>query len=293
MKTKSVLTVRRIPPKTKHAYLRVYEGATVDKFVKKPINELNLAGGKYIRWGNRIEADTDKSSIIYNKSEGIANATNKKLSRQLFIKNKVRTPQLVTPTDVKSTQFPIIARPSTHAKGKNFVTLKNVDDFTKHYNANEKNGWYYSEFINKEREFRVHCAHGKVLGVMEKARGSDNIAWNRAVTGEAFTRIAQKDYIFSICFQALKAVKTLGLDFAGVDVLLLGKEGFVLEVNTSPTLNSSDFISDQYAKYFDWLNASDKRRDHWDFTKFENAQSFAWKQFQLLDLPNPGKTETV
>ena len=64
-------------------------------------------------------------------------------------------------------------------------------------------------------------------------------------------------------------------------------EGYVLEVNTSPTLNSSDFVSEQYAKYFDWLNRSDKRRDHWDFTEFKASESFAWKNFQLMDQKNP------
>lgn len=287
MKSEAVLTVRRIPPRTKKPYLRIYEGAKVDSFTKKPIDELKLASNKIIRWGNRIEAETDKNSIIYNKSEAIANATNKKLSRQLFAKEKVRSPQLVTPQTIKNNQYPVIARPSTHAKGKNFIVLRNLAEFTTHYQTNEPNGWYYSEFVNKEREFRVHCAHGKILGVMEKARGKDKIAWNRAVTGEPFTRVQQKDYIFSVCFQALKACKILGLDFAGVDVLLLGKEGFVLEVNTSPTLNSSDHISEQYARYFDWLNAENKRRPHWDFTKFKDPESFSWKNFQFKDLAAP------
>lgn len=285
MKTEANLVVRRIPPKTKKPYLRVYSGGKIDKPVKKSINELSLKGSKVIRWGNRIEAETDKGSIVYNRSEAIANGTNKKLSREIFIKEKVRCPLLVTPTTAKTTQYPIIARPLMHAKGKNFVILRDNAEFERHFNANNK-GWYYSEFINKTREFRVHCAHGKVLAVMQKTPGKDKIAWNRAQTGEPFTRVAQKDYPFSVCFQALKACKALGLDFAGVDVMEIeekGKpQGFVLEVNTSPTLNSSEFVSAQYARYFDWLNGSDKRRDHWDFTKFKSADSFAWKQSQLV-----------
>lgn len=290
MKTIASLVVRRIPPNTKKPYLRVYGEANVEKFQRKPIIDLSLANRKTIRWGNRIEAETAKDSIVYNKSEAIAKATNKKLSREIFEKEKVRCPRLVTPTSVKESDYPIIARPSTHAKGKNFIVLKTREQFVNHYNTHAQQGWYYSQFIDKQREFRVHCAHGKILAVMEKAKGGDNIAWNRAVTGEPFTRISQSDYIFSICFQALKAVKVLGLDFAGVDVLLMGKEGYVLEVNTSPTLNSSEHVSEQYAKYFDWLNRSEKRRDHWDFTKFENPTSFAWKQFQLLDQKAPEKT---
>jgi carbamoylphosphate synthase large subunit len=285
MKSEGQVLVRRIPP-GKKAYIRVYEKHNIDNYKKAPVESLTLEKQKVIRWGNRIEAETSKDTIVYNKAEAIANATDKKLSREIFIKNKVRCPLLVTPS-TKEVNYPVIARPSRHAKGRNFVVLNTLTEFTNHYNTHSRDGWYYSNFVNKEREFRVHCAHGKVLAVMEKARGGDKIAWNRAVTGEPFTRVEQANYIRSVCFQALKAVKSLGLDFAGVDVLLLGKEGYVLEVNTSPTLNSSDFVSERYALYFDWLNRSDKRREHWDFTKFENPVSFAWKNFQLMDTENP------
>lgn len=294
MKSKANLVVRRRIIKKNKEWLRVYSDATIDKFAKRKTDELTLADTKVIRWGNRIEAETNKGSIVYNKAEAIANATDKKLSREIFIKEKVRTPQLVTPSTVKNNQWPIIARPSRHAKGKNFIVLKDINTFRQHYSQHNKDGWYYSEFINKEREYRVHCAHGKVLAVMQKTAGGDKIAWNRAVTGEPFTRVAQENYPFSVCFQALKAVKALGLDFAGVDVMEItenGKpQGYVLEVNTSPTLNSSDWVSEQYARYFDWLNRQDKRREHWDFTKFKSADSFAWKNFQLNDTQNPGKT---
>jgi carbamoylphosphate synthase large subunit len=281
----TTLKVRRIPPRTKKPYVRVYTGGNVDKFVKQAINELTLAGQKVIRWGNRIEVETGKDTIVYNQSKAIANATNKKLSREIFAKEKVRTPKAVTPENTQDADYPIIARPSTHAKGKNFIILKDNKEFNAHYAQYSSQGWYYSAFVNKEREFRVHCAHGKILAIMEKVRGGDKIAWNRAQTGEPFTRVAQKDYIFTVAFQALKATKALGLDFAGVDVMLITEkekpQAYVLEVNTSPTLNSSDFVSSQYAKYFDWLNRADKRREHWDYTKFKAADSFAWKQDQL------------
>lgn len=291
MKSESRLVIRRILKKSGKTFLRTFEKNDVTKRIKRPIGELTMANQKAIRWGNRIETETTKDTIVYNKAEAIANATDKKLSRELFIKGKVRTPKLVNPENIANEDYPIIARPSRHAKGKNFIVLKTKAEFLAHYGANSANGWYYSAFVNKTREYRVHCAHGKILAVMQKTPGGDKIAWNRAQTGEPFTKVDQTDFPFSACFQALKAVQTLGLDFAGVDVMEIeekGKpQGYVLEVNTSPTLNSSDWVSSQYAKYFDWLNRSDKRRDHWDFTKFEKAASFAWKQFQLLDQPNP------
>lgn len=289
----SKLVVRRKIAKKDKQWLRVYEANNSEKFTKRSINELTMEGQRIIRWGNRIEAATNKGSIVYNKSEAIERATNKKLSREIFIKEKVRTPKLITLENAAEQDLPIIARPSTHAKGKNFIVLKTIADFTAHFNENSRNGWYYSAFVDKLREYRVHCAHGKILAVMEKTKGTDTIAWNRAVTGEPFTRIEQENYPFSACFQALKAVKVLGLDFGGVDVMefTVGDkvQAFVLEVNTSPTLNSSDWVSEQYAKYFDWLGRSEKRREHWDFTQWKQAQSFAWKQFQLLEIPNPGK----
>jgi glutathione synthase/RimK-type ligase-like ATP-grasp enzyme len=295
MKSSAKLVVRRRLPSGKQ-WLRVYNEHDAEKFKKRPITELTMEDAKVIRWGNRIEAETSKGTIVYNKAEAIEKGTDKKLSRQLFIEGKVRTPKLVTPDNVANVDFPIIARPSRHAKGKNFIVLKERENFLQHYRANAQHGWYYSAFVNKEREFRVHCAHGKILAVMEKTKGGDKIAWNRAVTGEPFTRVDQKDYIFSVCFQALKAVKVLGLDFAGVDVMLIHEAekpvAYVLEVNTSPTLNSSEWVSEQYAKYFDWLNRSEKRREHWDFTKFEKASSFAWKQFQLADQEKPTENQT-
>src|SRR6478736_2513885 len=72
------LVVRRRILKTGKQWLRSYEGNNSDKFVKRPINELSLADKKVIRWGNRIEAETNKGTIVYNKSEAIERATDKK-----------------------------------------------------------------------------------------------------------------------------------------------------------------------------------------------------------------------
>ena len=288
MQGNSTLKVRRIP-RGQQGYIRSYNNHNVNAFTRENLANLNLGNAIIIRWGNRIEAPTNEGTVIYNKSEAVKKATDKKLSRQIFLEQKVRIPRLFSDQDyaAKTLTFPIIARPSRHAKGKNFVILKSREAFIAHYRENEHLGWYYSEFIDKDREFRCHCAHGKILAVMEKPRGN-GIAWNRAQVGEPFVKVQQENYLFTACFQALKACKALGLDFGGIDVIVKnnkdGKpEAFVLEANTSPTLNSSDWVSSQYAKYFDWLGRSDKRREHWDFTKFEKAPSFAWKQAQLAE----------
>lgn len=266
-------------PRRGTRYIRHYAGNNSGTHAKQPIDNLVYNNNVVIRWGNRIPVGTDGHTITYNKSEAIKTATDKKLSREIFMREGVRTSRLVTPDNVTPEQYPIIARPFTHSKGRNFVVIHEPSAFTGHFNANSDR-WYYSEFIDKQREFRVHCAHGKVLDVMEKPK-ANGVAWNRAQNHEAFIRVKQEDYIHDVCLQALNATKALGLDFAGVDVLLKDNLAYVLEANTSPTLSSSEHVSKRYAHYFDWLARGTERRPHYDYTVWKKPTSFAWKYAQL------------
>ena len=279
----SRLVVRRRIRKTGREWFRVYDNFNSQTFNKVKINNFRFNNSIIIRWGNAIQIDTP-GSIIYNEAKAIALASNKKRSREVFIENEISTPRPVTPNST-SISYPIIARPSTHAKGRNFVVLNNLSEFTRHYNINEPQGWYYSEFVDKVREFRIHCAHGKILNYLEKPNPKNgNIAWNIAQNGEAFTNVKWSDYNYNVASEALKAIKALGLDFGGVDVMLDNEgKAWVLEVNTAATLSSAEYSMERYAKYFEWLFRSETRREHWDYTKFKKAKSLAWKNFQLLE----------
>ena len=117
---------------------------------------------------------------------------------------------------------------------------------------------------------------------MEKPAPSDKntVAWNRAVVHEEWNAIPWSEYHYNACLEALKAVNALGLDTGGVDVMIRGDEAKVLEVNTAPTLISSPYVSQRWAEAFDWLFTEGKK-EHWDFTKFKDSKSFAWKHSQL------------
>ncbi len=265
-------------------YYRVFRNNIVD-FFNKEIN-IDFSNAIIVRWGTREEIETSKTNIIYNQSKAIALATDKKASRECFIEGNVSTPVLITPDNFKEEYLPIIARPLVHSKGKNFVTLKNQEEFINHYSKNNK-GWYYSQFINKEREFRIHCAHGKVLAVMEKSNPNNgNIAWNRAQNDtEPFTYISWSEVdnqnLMCVLLEALKATQVIGLDMSGVDVMLMNNIAYVLEVNTAPTLNTSPYVASRWGKYFDWLFQVETRREHWDFTQFKKGSSLIWKNNQL------------
>lgn len=246
----------------------------------------NLADSIVVRWGNRIPLNMT-NCIVYNTAEASAKASNKKTARQILEQAKVPIPVLVTPKNFKSSYLPIIARPSYHSKCKNLRILKTKDEFLKHYAEKERKGWYYSQYIDKEHEYRIHCAHGKVLSISEKPRPKNHTAanpvygWGYSVVEEEWRVIPWNEYRATWCKTALDAVKAMGLDFGAVDIVTKDKQAYVLEINTAGSLTESEYLRKRYSMYINWLFASKKRRDHWDYSKFEAGKSMAWKNDQL------------
>ena len=253
------------------SYMRILNG--------KPIKEndsIDMSNTIGIRWGSRAFLETSKSTIIYNRSKNIKNASNKRTARILMNEAGISIPYLLNEHNVTSEIFPVIGRPEYHKGGKRVSIINSIEEY------NPIPNWYYSQIIDKESEFRVHVAHGKVLVVMKKsAPTSEQVVWNRTESENPWTYVKWKDTNRNVMFEALKAVKCLGLDFGGVDVMLKNNIAYVLEVNTAPTLVSCPYVAGRYAKYFKILAGSNKRVSHWDFTVFEKKESLIWKNFQL------------
>jgi len=137
-----------------NVYYREYKKGR-NGFVK--VRQFNPNSGDIIvRWGNRIPYEGD-GYICYNNIKSQERAHDKKKSREIMLEKGVRCPRLLTPENYNNEV--VIARPINHSKGKNFVVLRTRREFIDHYRSH--NNWYYSEFIDKESEFRVHCALGK------------------------------------------------------------------------------------------------------------------------------------
>lgn len=256
-----------------------------------------LENSVVIRWGNQIQLPTDNHTVVYNRSEAVAKASNKYRSRELFVEHGVRCPKSFLSEnsqhatvfkDNSQLTYPLIARPIHHSKGKNFKVINSFEEYIDFaivvMESEPYQEWYYSEFISKDKEYRVHVGSSKILAIMEKPNPeSGDIAWNKALHGLPFKRVLQKDYNLEVCHEAIKACNALGLDFGGVDVIIKDGVPYVLECNTAPTLNSSDYVSKRYAYYFNWLFASGTRQPNWDFMKFTKGQSLAWKDAQFCD----------
>lgn len=272
---------RQLPAKTYYRVFADQEQYEDSQLYQSKLSRFLFNNTKIIRWGTR-ETITGTNMIIYNKASAIASATNKKMSRELFEQNGVNAPYLLK--EPSEHEGITIARPLIHSKGKNFIVLNSQKEVEDHWNEN----WYYSRFIDKDREFRVHCGSGKVIGLMEKHKPDNNsLAWNRAVSGtDPFTRLKQYEAdeqdLRNVLIESLSAIEALGLDMGAVDIMLKDGVPYVLEVNTAPTLNSSPHIAEEWSKYWKWLFNSDQKRNHWDFRKFKKASSLFWKQDQYL-----------
>lgn len=239
---------------------------------------VDLTSNKIVRWGNSIPLNLE-NSIVYNTATANALASNKYKSRRLMLKEGISCPVLIS--NVSNT-FPVIARPHKHTKGQDFIILNNQEELTNHYDINN---WYYSEFIDKTQEFRVHCTHGKVLRLLEKPNPNNgNVMWNFDANEDMSFKIIKwsdaKPYK-NVITEALKAMDVVGLDFGAVDVILKDGKAYVLEINTSPNLAGSENTCKRWARYFNWLFRTDEKREHFNYKEYTDVKSYFFKNFQL------------
>lgn len=109
----------------------------------------------------------------------------------------------------------------------------------------------YTQYIPKQREYRVHVVGNEVIDVQEKRK--------RLGTESSLVRSHSNDYVF--CRGGIKeskdlrklcidAVKQLGLDFGAVDAIWNEKSDrtYLLEINTAPGL--TDTTAGLYAAAF-------------------------------------------
>jgi len=113
----------------------------------------------------------------------------------------------------------------------------------------------YTRFIDGIAEFRAYVFRGKCIDLLKKfsEKGganphirTDANGWNYTYNFHAAPEGYEKP--------AIKAIKSCGLDFGGVDLLWDGEEWWVLEVNTAPDINYNavELFADGVV---DWLQA--------------------------------------
>ena len=206
-----------------------------------------------INWGNHIYRE-DKYFRL-NKPSAIALASNKAVSRRFLRDAGIHVPVtwFLGEREPLNLGGKFIARPPYHHGGNNFYVVGSVNELARKIDG-DTSTWYFSEIFPKTHEFRVHCAHGKVLQVSNKPLAEGEIRANHSVVEESWRALKWSEFNDLICEQSLKAVKVLGLDYGAVDIMWNSDTNRVAicEVNTSPSI-TTEYSSGKYAEYFSWV----------------------------------------
>jgi glutathione synthase/RimK-type ligase-like ATP-grasp enzyme len=267
-------------------------------FCNNPL--VRIENSTIIRWGTQNASLSINSSFTLNQIKAMSMASNKLRSRLRLMEANVPVPLTVdSPSKItEDMNLPLILRPLKHSAGNFFYLAKNKKDAADIFKSRLNNEGYISEFYPKTREFRIHCAHGKILFIKEKPapENKNEVVWNFAVNQDEWHTIDRKDYNFAMCKIALDAVKACELDFGAVDIMTypttsINVEGVeykipkglfpdfvVCEINTAPSL--TEYGIEKYSKYFD-LIFKDNTIKHWDYSKFTAGESLSWKNTQL------------
>ena len=221
-------------------------------YIYGPVNDNPFA----LRWGYTGEAGYDRDHTI-NLSEHIHLVNNKPECRKTLIENGIKCPQtFYDKTSAKEwiiNQVPdknLVGRPSRHAQGKKIIVSNCVNDIDL-----DRTSQYWSELIDKDQEFRVFTFFGKITMVAEKVPteiGRRRIAWNHFGGGATFENVTWGNWPIEACKEALKASNVIGIDFAGVDVMMKDGVPYILEINSAHSL-TSEYRQKTFSKALKWL----------------------------------------
>lgn len=192
------------------------------------------------RWGCTSQIKDDVLHTV-NTADAIHAVNDKWATRFLLGINNIPIPNTWPNIDeyvhFNEKEGPVIIRPLNHHQGKHIYLCKDLVEIDK---TCKKLGKYYiSEYIEKDREFRIYVISGRVVCVAEKfVENKDQVAWNKALGG-SFRNVKWKDWPVQACVDSIKACKVMGLDFGGVDVIMKEGKHYILEINSAPSLTSA------------------------------------------------------
>lgn len=172
---------------------------------------------------------------------------------------------------INSPQWPsgaLLVRPAHHKRSEGMYLCKSPQELLKA--IKDIDGRYYiSEFVNKQKEFRVFVAQNRVVWMIEKhPKSADEISWGCVEDGN-FDYVGWSEWPKKVVKVALESMKLSGLDFGAVDILV-DEDGraLVTEINTAPWL--SPYYIKCIAKVFSYIVKNG--RDH-----FPDTENLDWQ----------------
>lgn len=191
----------------------------------KPLEE---QVGVLIRYGSTESAQAER---YINSTSAIKRAVDKRGSLLKFLEFGVLAPQ---PEDYPSV-LPAIGRKKRHERGSGFwLCLQEAD--ARH--ALKEGADYFIPYIPTRGEYRVHVIGTEAVFMQQKEfTGRGKALWPWLRNKRMGWRLVRCPPIARVCYEGIRAVVALSLDFGAVDILRSDTDAlYVLEVNTAPAL---------------------------------------------------------
>jgi RimK family alpha-L-glutamate ligase len=182
--------------------------------------------------------------FVLNSSQAIEAAKDKLQTLQLLAANKIPIPKTMLaklPLDIdfvdKEFHYPLIIKTISGSEGKGVFLCENRDqledfiDFME-VSRDPKVNLIIQEFVStsKGRDVRIFVIGGRAIGAMLRTAKSGKIKANFSAGGS----VSSFELNPAIEWLAVESARVIGLDIAGVDILLDGENYVVNEINSSP-----------------------------------------------------------
>jgi len=208
-----------------------------------------------IRWG--CTANIRQQNVI-NTAHAIHEVNDKSLFR-VKLNEAELCPETWNASNRHGIVLPCIVRPQHHSRGlRLYYCMNQVQLQTAIERCGE--GWYASEYIPKDAEYRVFVSQGRCIAVAKKnPENSEAIAWNVAQGGD-FENVRWDAWPLKAVKVSIEAFNLSSLDFGGVDIMV-GSNGncYVLEINSAPSL-TSPYRQECMTKALDYMITNGKER---------------------------------
>lgn len=244
------ILLRRIPegePSATRLLKRMRElGVKID--IAEHYYEINHPASFLIRWGSQRVFPLELGGIEVNTLDSIQRGdVDKIMGRKIMQEKGVPVPrsffskkEILDATDVK---YPLIGRQQHHGQGTNIEFVENSKQVRTSVSK------YWSEFIPKEREFRIYVFGDKAIGIAEKIpKDKKDIGWNSHL-GATFIDVPSNEWNRDAVDIGIAAAQVIGQHFSGVDLMEYKGNFYVLEVNTAIALSNPHRV-DIFAKAF-------------------------------------------
>ena len=187
---------------------------------------------RVLNWGSSDLPREVRLSSVINPEQAVHTAIDKIEAFRVMGKNLVSLPLWDTENSFSQQQYPIICRTKVKgADGAGIVIANKPEEIV--------DARLYTQLVASTHEYRVNVSHGEVFATQVKHQKKDapkgaSTVIRTSANGWGFD-VADK-VPAKVKEQAIAAVKALGLDIGGVDVVWDGLQAYVLEVNTAPQL---------------------------------------------------------